>query len=374
MVDAGGAGLLTIYLGFKMAIDGDDSVETTELLSKITALQGQNTVSAAAAGNQDAGEEIEFGYCTETFIRNLHPGVTQENVDKLREKLTKIGDCVLVVGDLDVIKVHCHSNDPGKVLQYCLKLGELSNIKVDNMREQHRSLLEETEGIKEPAPVFEKETGFVAVAAGEGMEALFHDLAVDEVVLGGQTMNPSADDIAQAARRTKARKVFVLPNNHNIILAAQQAKELVEERELIVIPTKTIPQGVSAMIAYVPDVSEEENVQRMTEAAGNVKTASVTYAVRDSNFDGREIHEHDILGLLENDVVLVGENIEDVAMELLGKAVDENSEMITMFYGQGVEDAQAEALQKKIQASYDGCDVDMLSGGQPLYYYLFSVE
>ena len=372
VVDAGGAGLLAIYLGFKMAIDGEENIEGAQLMSRITALQDQNAQQDLQGQAEE--ESIEFGYCTETFIKQIKQGVTQENIDKLREKLSKIGDCVLVVGDLEMIKVHCHSNNPGKVLQYCLQLGELSSVKVDNMREQHRTLIQEADTVQKEAPVFEKEVGFVAVAAGDGLAALFKDLAVDEVVVGGQTMNPSAEDIASAVCRTKAKTVYVLPNNKNIIMAAQQAKELLEEYQVLVIPTKSIPQGVSAMIAYVPDVSLEENERRMTEAAQNVKTASVTYAVRDSSFDGQEIHQNDILGLQESRVEVVGQDVEAVALELLQKTVNDGSEVITIFYGQDVSQEQAQALYDKVVAAYPSCDVDMLPGGQPLYYYLFSVE
>ena len=372
VVDAGGAGLLAIYLGFKMAIDGEENIEGAQLMSRITALQDQNAQQNLQGQAEE--ESIEFGYCTETFIKQIKQGVTQENIDKLREKLSKIGDCVLVVGDLEMIKVHCHSNNPGKVLQYCLQLGELSSIKVDNMREQHRTLIQEADTLQKEAPVFEKEVGFVAVAAGDGLAALFKDLAVDEVVVGGQTMNPSAEDIASAVCRTKAKTVYVLPNNKNIIMAAQQAKELLEEYQVLVIPTKSIPQGVSAMIAYVPDVSLEENERRMAEAAQNVKTASVTYAVRDSSFDGQEIHQNDILGLQESRVEVVGQDVETVALELLQKTVNDGSEVITIFYGQDVSQEQAQALHDKVVDAYPSCDVDMLPGGQPLYYYLFSVE
>lgn len=372
VVDAGGAGLLAIYLGFKMAIDGEENIEGAQLMSRITALQDQNAQQNLQGQAEE--ESIEFGYCTETFIKQIKQGVTQENIDKLREKLSKIGDCVLVVGDLEMIKVHCHSNNPGKVLQYCLQLGELSSIKVDNMREQHRTLIQEADALQKEAPVFEKEVGFVAVAAGDGLAALFKDLAVDEVVVGGQTMNPSAEDIASAVCRTKAKTVYVLPNNKNTIMAAQQAKELLEEYQVLVIPTKSIPQGVSAMIAYVPDVSLEENERRMTEAAQNVKTASVTYAVRDSSFDGQEIHQNDILGLQESRVEVVGQDVETVALELLQKTVNDGSEVITIFYGQDVSQEQAQALHDKVVDAYPSCDVDMLPGGQPLYYYLFSVE
>ena len=372
VVDAGGVGLLTIYLGYKLAIDGDSDPETVELVNKLTALQEQGKPELVP--EEEADEGIEFGYCTETFIKNVKSGVTQENIDKLREQLSSMGDCVLVVGDLEMIKVHCHSNDPGQVLQYCLQLGELSSVKVDNMREQHRTIIEEANGVQEKKPAFEREIGFVAVAAGDGLADLFKELGVNEVVVGGQTMNPSSEDIASAIRRTKAKTVYVLPNNKNIILAAEQTRELLEDVQVEVIPTRSVPEGVSAMIAYIPDQSAEETLARMKEAAAGVKTASVTYAVRDSSFDGQQIHENDILGLNDGNVKVVGSDVEQVALELLNKVVDDDSSVITLFYGQDVEEAQAEQLRDKVANLYKDCDVDLISGGQPLYYYLCSVE
>lgn len=228
--------------------------------------------------------------------------------------------------------------------------------------------------MQKEAPVFEKEVGFVAVAAGDGLAALFKDLAVDEVVVGGQTMNPSAEDIASAVCRHQGKEPFMLCPTTRTSHGAAAAKELWWKYQVLVIPTKSIPQGVSAMIAYVPDVSLEENERRMTEAAQNVKTASVTYAVRDSSFDGQEIHQNDILGLQESRVEVVGQDVEAVALELLQKTVNDGSEVITIFYGQDVSQEQAQALHDKVVAAYPSCDVDMLPGGQPLYYYLFSVE
>ena len=374
VVDSGGAGLMAIYLGFKMAVNGEEIESVTDLANKITALAGQEAAQlpAGTGAAMDEGE-IEFGYCTETFITHLKEGVTMEDVDQLRSKLMEFGDCVLVVGDLELVKVHCHSNDPGRILRYCIKLGELDNIKVENMRTQHRTIIEEAKAVQEKHTI-EKEVGFVAVCAGDGIAALFKDLTVDETVMGGQTMNPSTDDIAQAIYRCKAQTTYVLPNNKNIIMAAQQAAELMEDRTVVVIPTKTIPQGVAAMIAYVPDVTLDENRERMTEAAGSVRTGSVTYAIRDSVFDGKEIKENDILGLNEGTVACVGQDVADTTIELMRAMVTEDDELITLFYGADVSEEDAEALRGRIGEAFPDCDLEMLSGGQPLYYYLFSIE
>jgi DAK2 domain fusion protein YloV len=370
VVDAGGAGLLLILHGFKMAADGEEAIEG-ELSRRISSLQGQGRPDVSF--DEDSG--IEFGYCTETFIKNLIEKDSSLAILRLREELSAIGDCVLVVGDDELVKVHVHSNEPGRALQCCLKLGELSSVKIDNMREQHRNIIEEAAEFHQPkAPKITKERGFVAVGAGEGIEALLKDLGVDETVLGGQTMNPSAADIAEAIERTGARIVYVLPNNKNIVLAAEQAKELVAGREIFVVPTSSIPQGVAAMIAFVPDVDDQTNFSRMVEAAGKVKSLSVTYAVRDSSFDGKEIKKGDILGLSESRVATVGSEVEQTALELLAGAIDESSEMLTILCGEEISQAQADALRERLAAAHEGLEIEMLPGGQPLYYYLFSLE
>ncbi len=375
VVDSGGAGLMAIYLGYKMALDGEEVENATDLAKKLTALSAQPPKELEQGASMDTGEEIEFGYCTETFITHIKEGVTAEDVDNLRDKLMEFGDCVLVVGDQELIKVHCHSNDPGRILRYCIRLGELDNIKVENMRTQHRTLIEEAKAVQQRKELpIEKEVGFVAIAAGEGIAALFRDLTVDEIVMGGQTMNPSTEDIAAAIYRCKASVTYVLPNNKNITMAARQAAELMEDRQVVVIPTETIPQGVASMIAYVPDVSLEENIARMTEAAGAVRTGSVTYAVRDSSFDGKDIHQNDILGLNEGKVALVGQEVEDVTLELMRSMITQEDELITLFYGEDISEENAQALAAKIGEAFPQCDLEMLAGGQPLYYYLFSVE
>lgn len=372
VVDSGGAGLMTIYLGYKMAMDGEEVENASDITQRITALADQK-VNQLPAGAE--AEEIEFGYCTETFITNIKEGVGQTHIDRLRNQLMEFGDCVLVVSDVDMIKVHCHSNDPGRILRQCIRLGELDNVKVENMRTQHRTLIAEAEAVQNSkAHAIEKEVGFVSIAAGEGIAALFTDLTVDQIVMGGQTMNPSTEDIVQAIYNCKASTTYVLPNNGNITMAAQQAAQLIEDRQVVVIPTSTIPQGVAAMIAYVPDVSQEENTIRMAEAATSVRTGSVTYAVRDSLFDGQTIHANDIMGLEEGKIALVGQDVQTVTLDLLKGMITQEDELITLFYGEDVTEEAAEALREKIGEMFPQCDLEMLAGGQPLYYYLFSVE
>ena len=377
VVDSGGAGLMMIYLGFKMAVNGEEVENKTDIAEKLYATQNQQiaAIPAGTGASMDTGEEIEFGYCTETFITNLKEGVTFEDIDRLRDKLMEFGDCVLVVGDLELVKVHCHSNDPGRILRYAIKLGELDNIKIENMRTQHRTLIEEAHAVQNTVnKSIEKEVGFVAISAGDGIAALFKDLTVDEIVMGGQTMNPSTEDIVAAVYRCKAQTTYILPNNKNIIMAAQQAAQLMDDRKVVVIPTKTIPQGVAAMIAYVPDVTVEENEAAMTDAAASVRSGSVTYAIRDSVFDGKEIKANDILGLNEGSVACVGQDVEATTMELMKGMVTEDDELITLFYGEDVTEEAAEALREKIEEAFPDCELEMLPGGQPLYYYLFSIE
>ena len=375
VVDSGGAGLMTIYLGFKAALDGEEVDAVGDITKQLTALNDQQQVKPEQTGAASgATEDIEFGYCTETFITHLNEGVGQRDVDNLRSKLMEFGDCVLVVADQDMIKVHCHSNDPGRILRYCIRLGELDNVKVENMRTQHRTLIEEANAVQNKTPAIEKEVGFVAISAGDGIAAMFRDLTVNEIVQGGQTMNPSTEDIVQAIYRCAAKTTFVLPNNKNIIMAAQQAAELMEDRKVIVIPTKTIPQGVAAMIAYVPDVSDDDNEQAMNEAAESVRSGSVTYAIRDSVFDGKEIKKDDVLGLNEGKVASVGKDVNDVTIDLMKAMMTEDDELITLFYGADVTDETAQALSTRIGEEFPQCELEMLAGGQPLYYYLFSIE
>lgn len=295
----------------------------------------------------------------------------------LRNNLQHIGDCVLVVSDMEVVKVHVHTNDPGKALQYALALGELDNIKIENMLEQFRerqqAQQEEAEKAEQARKAAEKDFGIVAVALGEGLSEVLKELGVDQVVDGGQTMNPSIDDLAQAVQNVNAKAVFILPNNSNIILAAQQASQICE-KPVYVIPTKSVPMGVAAAIAFDPGMSGEENEEAMKEAAELVHTASITYAVRDTVFNGREIHEGDVMGLVDNQIHTLGSDVNDVSAQVVADMVNEDSSVITIYYGEGVEEDQADELRERIEEACPDCDVEARYGGQPLYYYFISVE
>lgn len=362
VVDSGGKGLMVVYAGFYAALSGEPVVETSSGQAQAAPLPGEYIDDHEALG------EIKFAYCTEFIVSRPKPDLKDSEVARLRKRLERIGDCVLVVGDLEVVKVHVHTNEPGRALQMALELGELDAIKIDNMLEEFRERLAK----KPPEPEL-KEYGTVAVALGNGLVDIFRDMTVDQVVDGGQTMNPSIEELVQAIESTHARQVFVLPNNTNIILAAQQASEL-SEKKVFVVPTKSVPMGIAAAIAFMPDLSGEENAERMREAAERVHTASITYAVRDTTFDEREIHEGDIMGLVDNRIVQLGSDPSVVAEEILQDMVTEDSELITIYYGEDTTKEQAEALRDKLQQNFDFCDVSVYSGGQPLYYYLIAVE
>lgn len=362
VVDAGGAGLLVIYKGFKMAMDGEEVAEVLDLsLPKQIPASAMQDISTA---------EIEFGYCTEFFITHT-TGVTEESIEHLRDKLLAIGDSLVVVGDPELIKVHVHTNMPGKVLQYALKLGQLSKIKIDNMREQHQSLTG-LSPVEEEKP--KKQIAVVAVSAGDGLGAIFKDCLVDELVEGGQSMNPSAEDIKKAIERAPSDCVIVLPNNKNIILAAEQAGELTK-KTTAVIPSKTFPQGLSAMLSYRgEDASLEENEQAMKEALGGVKSASITKAVRDSHMNGEQILEGEFLGILEGDIVSHGTDMKQTVDALLEQMVTEDDAVISFYSGAEVAEEQARALVDEVAAKYDDLDTELYQGGQPVYHYIISVE
>ena len=362
VVDAGGAGLLVIYKGFKMAMDGEEVAEVLDLsLPKQIPASAMQDISTA---------EIEFGYCTEFFITHT-TGVTEESIEHLRDKLLAIGDSLVVVGDPELIKVHVHTNMPGKVLQYALKLGQLSKIKIDNMREQHQSLTG-LSPVEEEKP--KKQIAVVAVSAGDGLGAIFKDCLVDELVEGGQSMNPSAEDIKEAIERAPSDCVIVLPNNKNIILAAEQAGELTK-KTIAVIPSKTFPQGLSAMLSYRgEDASLEENAQAMKEALGGVKSAAITKAVRDSHMNGEQILEGEFLGILEGDIVSHGTDMKQTADALLEQMVTEDDAVISFYSGAEVAEEEARALVDEIAEKYDDLDTELYQGGQPVYHYIISVE
>ncbi len=350
VVDAGGKGLLIIYRAFKMSLDGDDVDYDFE--------------DIVPSGNaMILNEDIEFGYCTEFFIKNIHDHITQDHIERLREKLTTLGDCVLVVGDLNLIKVHVHTNMPGKALQIALRFGMLSGIKIDNMREQHN------EGHTIP----QKELAIIAVAYGDGIKAIFKDFSVDYIVEGGQTMNPSAEDIARAIVSANAHNAIILPNNKNIILAAEQAGDLVDCNVMVVHAT-SIPQGIAATLKFNPDLSPEENFNRMNNAVSDVKSGQITKAVRIAKVNGHNISEGDYIGLFDGEIVVHGKSKKKTAIALLKEMVTEDDCVITAFYGSDVSEENANELLNKITDEFPGCDVDVQLGGQPVYEYIFSVE
>ena len=364
VVDSGGKGLVTILRGFKMVIDGEE-------VDEYVLAPQQNT--AEITGNEEGADlealdDIEFGYCTEFFIIHLDESFSEADLDKLREKLMKIGDSVVVAHDSDFIKIHVHSNCPGKILQLALRLGEIDRIKIENMREQNRELLA---NMKKN----EKENALVAVSISDGIDEVYKAIGVNNLISGGQTMNPSIDSIAKAIRRANARNVFVLPNNSNIIMAAQQAAAI-SDRNVIVIPSKTMMQGLSAALAYSDDVDVETNTERMTAAIKQVLSGSVTYAVRDTQFNGEKISQGDIIGLLDNVITKVGTSVDSVAVELLCSMIENKGDdcMATIFYGEGADEDSAQAVADAVNEKYPDAEITVQYGGQPLYYYYFSVE
>jgi len=367
VVDAGGRGLLLIYMGYAAALRGE------EIPQERMDFSADGEVSFE--DDHDALGEIEFAYCTEFLIQNLFPDILEEDVDSFRRRLNRIGDCVLVVGDLSLVKVHVHTNEPGKALEYGQSLGELVNLKIENMVQQRRDKQGLAASAK-PVPANEppKEFGMVAVSMGDGFNKIFADLAVDQIVEGGQTMNPSIEDLTGAIRKVRAKCVFVMPNNSNVILAAQQAAELCDDKEVYVIPTKNVAMGIAAAVAYQPDITGEENARRMDEAAQRVRTGMVTFAVRDTEFEDLHIKQGDIIGLYNGRIQVAGHDIHDVTTALMKEIMTEDDELITVYFGKDVSQEDAQVLTKEISEQYDECDVEMHRGGQPLYYYLVSVE
>ena len=372
VVDSGGSGLCYVYEGMLFALQGN-AVEA-EKSNDVPAPPKANMVDIDTA-------DIKYGYCTEFIIMKAG---AKPDVEKFTADIRKKGDSMMVVDDEDIVKVHIHTNNPGWVIERAMKLGALTKIKIDNMREEHRNVLMGEAATADVASVSEeskKETiapptkkyGFVTVCAGGGIASVFRELGVDEVVEGGQTMNPSTEDILQAANKVPAENVIVLPNNKNIILAAKQAKDICQ-KNLIVIESKTVPQGVSALYAYLENVEPEENEKAMTEAISRVKSASVTYAVRDTVAEDKEIKTGDILGMNEGKIAVVGKDAGDVATELIAMDLAEESSVVTVFYGEDVTDEQAQQLEEKLAKEYTNVDVMLVPGGQPLYYYIISVE
>ncbi|MGN0807356.1 MAG: DAK2 domain-containing protein [Candidatus Coproplasma sp.] len=366
VVDSGGMGLMTIMRGFLAAITGEDIGTDSMPTEAQENAKEPDFDDNSDIINLDLGD-IEFAYCTEFFVINLKPQTTLADIDKLKEKLMGLGDSVICIGDLEFIKVHVHTNTPGIALTYALELGELDRIKIENMLEENRQLKKKMEAEK-------KEMGMLAICAGEGLSEIFKDLMVDRVIEGGQTMNPSAQDIADAVQKINASNVFVFPNNSNIILAAEQAKGLVNNRTIHVIPTKNVPQGFAAALAFNPEESVPENKTNMTHAIDNVAAGQVTYAVRNTTMNGFKLQEGDIIGLNSKKILAKGSDIEDVTLSLIKSMKNSEHEMITLYYGEGVEEEQAQELADKVGEAFPDCDVDFHFGGQPVYYYIVSLE
>ena len=361
VVDAGGRGLLVVLNGFLKVAMGDES----EL-----ELNFDDTVSTEIKDNVvDYNDlaDIEFAYCTEFFVININKKTTEADIDKLREQLMALGDSVICIGDLNLIKVHVHTNEPGVALTHALKLGEINGVKIENMLEQNRALKIQNE------PEELKPIGVVSVCAGEGLANLFKDLNVDYVIEGGQTMNPSAEDIAKAADSVPAETVFVLPNNKNIILAAELANDL-SRRNIVVIPTTSVPQGITAAINIDPEASVEDNKNNLIAAIGTVVSGSVTYAVRSTSIDGFKLKEGDFIGLNEKHIIAKSNNLNDVTIATIDKLVKDDASTITLFYGADVQEAEAEALTEKLTQKYPDLEISFHNGTQPLYYYLISIE
>ncbi len=318
-------------------------------------------------------DDIEFGYCTEFFVKNIYPEVKERDIDSYRNNLSKIGDCVLVVGDLSLVKTHVHTNEPGLALQYAQILGELSHIKIDNMREQHRELSEIDPAAHMTAQAELRGVAVVAVVAGEGIRTLFGDWQIETFVEGGQSMNPSTDDILQAIKNAPSDHVIVLPNNKNIILAADQAAEL-SDKHVVVLKTKSIPQGIAAAVAYDPDADIDTNVKKMERVIGQVRTGLITNAVRDTKMNGNSIKKDDLIGIYESDIVSNGRDLFAVFGQLLKKMTDDDSELVTLYYGEGAGEEQAQGLAEEASKILPQCDVEVHYGGQPVYPYILSVE
>ena len=369
VVDSGGQGLVEVLHG------AFDAYLGKELDLNFTA--PAVNVSAGTAGGTVEEAEIKFGYCTE-FIIMLNKTFTTKMEMDFKAFLESIGDSIVCVADDDVVKVHVHTNDPGLAIQRALKYGPLSNMKIDNMRLEHQEKLfkeankadiSRTASVEPP-----KDFGFIAVSVGDGINEIFKSLGVDYIIEGGQTMNPSTADILDAVAKVNAKTVFVLPNNKNIILAANQAAELTTEKDLLVIPTKTIPQGITAVINFVPDLSADENEENMLREIGNVKTGQVTYAVRDTVIDDREIRKGDFMGIGDKGMLAVGASMENVARETVANMVDEDSERISIYYGSDVSEEDAEHFRGLVEEQFPSCDVELQFGGQPIYYYVMSIE
>ena len=378
VVDSGGQGLLEVFRG---AFDGYLGKEID-----YTAFEKAAPASSVTKISPQAEAEIKFGYCTE-FIILLDKPLPDEEVHSFKEFLMSIGDSVVLVADDEIVKVHVHTNHPGQAFEKALTYGALSRMKIDNMREEHQEKLikdaqklareQEEQDKKDAAAKAAKERkkyGFISVSVGEGLSALFKELNVDWIIEGGQTMNPSTEDMLNAIAEVNADTIYIFPNNKNIVLAANQARDLTEDKEIVVVPTKTIPQGITALISFQPEMNGEENLEAMMEAVSMVKTGQVTYAVRDTRLDEKEIHEGDIMGIGDHGILAVGKGRENVAKEMVAAMVDEDSEVISIYYGAETTEEDAESLAAELEEAYPDCEVEVNMGGQPIYYYIISVE
>ena len=370
VVDSGGFGLITLFKGLIMGyldqeVTGADEYAVTE--SKPQTTNSDFPDDSELFVDYESLGQLDFGYCTEFFIINIKKRTTVTDIDKLRDYLNEIGNSVICIGDLSMVKVHVHTNNPGKALSKALTLGELDKVKIENMMEQNRQLRAKYEAERKPI-------GLLAVCSGDGFSAIFKDLLVDQVIEGGQTMNPSAEDIASAARKINAENIIILPNNKNIILSAEQSRTLVQRRNIFVLPTKDLPQGIAAVLNYSPDASLSENLENMTAAFSNIDAGQVTYAVRDTVIDNLVIKKGNIIGLDKGSIVTSGKSVEKVTMSLIDRMMSEDKEVVTLYYGSDVKEEDAEAFAQKVQETHPDIEVILHYGGQPLYYYVLSVE
>lgn len=381
VVDSGGQGLMQVVKGGFEGLTG--KVSDFKIPGETVDLGPSRTEAVKRSGIDTA--DIRFGYCTE-FIINLEKEFGDEDEQVFKSYLESIGDSLVVVSDDEIVKVHVHTNHPGLAFEKALTFGSLSRMKVDNMREEHEErLIKDAEKLAreqkaqakavEPEPAAEhKKYGFIAVSCGEGLSEIFKGIGADYLIEGGQTMNPSTEDMLNAIDKVSADNIFILPNNKNIILAAQQASSLVEDKNIIVIPSKTVPQGITALVNFMPDLSVTENVDNMEREMGSVKTAQITYAVRTTNIDGMDIEQGDIMGLGDHGMLAVGKSVEGTAMAALKAMIDENSELVTIYYGSDIGGEDAERMADQARAEFPEAEIELQYGGQPIYYYLISVE
>ena len=368
VVDSGGQGIMVILHGILEGLKGN----VIELGDVVLSTKSESSANGAAREDIDTSD-IKFGYCTE-FIVNLNKEFTDKDEEEFKEFLTSIGDSLVCVADDEVVKIHVHTNDPGLAIQRGLTFGELTNLKIDNMREEHRErVIKGVDQILESQKQ-KKKMGVISVSAGSGLTSIFKEIGVDVVVEGGQTMNPSTEDILNAVEHLNAETIYILPNNKNIILAAEQAAKIVEDKKVVVIPTKTIPQGITAMISLSEDRSTEENLENATEEISNVKSAQITYAVRNTTIDDVEIHENDVMALGDTGIIGVDKSIDSAVDKALANMIDDSSELVCLYYGEEVSEEDANKLCDELVGKYENVEFELHFGGQPVYYYFISVE